>query len=213
MAHGVEAPTLIEQLRADIVAATHSPGAHLVESQLAERYGCGRAMVRAALLQLEAEGLIERETNKGAVVRRVSVAEAIEITEARSVLESLVAAKAARNATPEDAADLERIIVAMRTAVADRDAATYGDLNHELHVKVHTIGRQGIARELVANLRNRGVHHQFRLASMPGRPARSLEQHAAIVAAIGARDEAAAAEAMRAHLVSVIDALRLWGQL
>jgi DNA-binding GntR family transcriptional regulator len=213
MAHGVEAPPLLERLRTDIVAAALPPGSHLVESKLATRYGCGRALVRAALLQLEAEGLIEREANKGAVVRRVSVEQAIEITEARSVLESLLAARAARNATHEDVADLERIVGAMRAAVRDRDAATHGALNQELHAKVHAIGRQIIAGELVANLRNRGVHHQFRLASMPGRPARSLEQHAAIVAAIAARDEDLAADAMGVHLASVIDALRQWGAL
>jgi DNA-binding GntR family transcriptional regulator len=212
MASGVEAPPLVERLRADILAAAYSPGERLVELQLAERYGCGRALVRAALLQLETEGLLEREANKGAVVRRVSVAEAIEITEARSVLESLVAAKAARHATDEDVAELEQIIVAMRAAVESRDGVSYGSLNRELHGKVHGIARHAIAQELVANLRNRGVHLQYRLAMMPGRPTRSLEQHAAIVAAIADRDEDAAAEAMRAHLDSVIDLLRQWGE-
>jgi DNA-binding FadR family transcriptional regulator len=46
---------------------------------------------------------------------------------------------------------------------------------------------------------------------MPGRPAASLEQHVAIVDAVVAGDEEAAAEAMELHLVSVIDVLSKWG--
>ncbi len=71
------------------------PGEHLVELNLCDRYGCGRAAVRAALLQLESEGIVARQANRGALVRRVTVAEAIEITEARAALEALAAARAA----------------------------------------------------------------------------------------------------------------------
>ena len=46
---------------------------------------------------------------------------------------------------------------------------------------------------------------------MPGRPAESLVQHEAIVDAVVAGDEDRAAEAMRDHLLSVIDVLQRWG--
>ncbi len=46
---------------------------------------------------------------------------------------------------------------------------------------------------------------------MPGRPAVSLPQHEAIVAAVTARDAAGAEQAMRAHLQSVIEALQELG--
>ena len=68
-----------------------------------------------------------------------------------------------------------------------------------------------VASELVANLRNRAAHHQYRLALMPGRPAESLAQHAAIVEAVVAGDERAAAESMRDHLRSVVEVLGRWG--
>ena len=52
------------------------------------------------------------------------------------------------------------------------------------------------------------VRHQFRLSLRPGRPQVSLPEHLAIVNAIVNRDPAAAEAAARAHLGSVIDALR-----
>ncbi len=68
-----------------------------------------------------------------------------------------------------------------------------------------------VAADLINKLRNRAAHHQCRLAVMPGRPAESLEQHAAIVDAVMAGDEDVAANAMRTHLYSVIEVLRRWG--
>lgn len=202
---------VVERLRGDILSSVFVPGERLVELQLSERYASGRATVREALLQLESEGLVVREANKGAVVRRVSLAEAIEITEARSALESLIAAKAARHVTDDEARELRSVVARMREAVAADDAPRYSELNRELHGLVHTVGRHEVARAMVANLRNRGVHHQYRLSMMPGRSQASLEQHEAIVDAIVARDEDEAAAAMRAHLASVIDVLQQWG--
>jgi DNA-binding GntR family transcriptional regulator len=203
--------SVAEELRSDILGGVFLPGERLVEMDLCERYDCGRAAVRAALLQLESEGIVERQANRGAVVRRVSVGEAIEITEARSALESLVAARAARHATSDDADELQGIIDEMRQAVAVDDGAGYSALNKDLHRRIREISGHTVAAEILENLRNRAVQNQYRLAMMPGRQAESLEQHAAIVDAVAAHDEEKAAAAMEDHLKSVIGILNRWG--
>ncbi|HWM19674.1 MAG TPA: GntR family transcriptional regulator [Ilumatobacteraceae bacterium] len=197
-------------LRSDILAGVFPPGDRLVELHLSERYSVGRASVRSALVELATEGLVDRAANRGATVRRITVAEAIQITEARAALESLIARHAARHATVADCAELERVIARMRVAVAAEDASTYSGLNSTLHTRLRQISRHAVADSLVENLRNRSAHHQYQLASMPGRSAESVEQHASIVAAVVAHDEAAAAIAMHDHLVSVIEALARW---
>lgn len=199
------------QLRADILAGEFAPGERLVEMQLCERYQVGRAAIRLALVELDAEGLVDREANRGASVRRISVREAVQITEARAALESLIAAAAAREATDEERAELLDIEVQMRDAVGRGAHLDYSDLNALLHRRVREISRHEVAGDLVAMLRNRSARHQYRLALMPGRPAESLEQHAAIIRAVVRADEAGAAAAMNAHLLSVIDVLRHWG--
>lgn len=200
-----------ENLRRDILSGKFEPGDRLLEVPLSEDYACGRAAVRSALVALTSEGLVQREANRGAIVRRISITEAIQITEARSVLEGLLAAHAARNATPADHAALLEIIESMRRAVATDSAGGYSDLNAEFHRRLREISGHEIAAQLVANLRNRAAHHQFRLAMMPGRAEESLDQHARIVEAVVAGDEEAAAAAMHAHLHSVLDVLRRWG--
>jgi DNA-binding GntR family transcriptional regulator len=207
------ASSVVDQLRSDILDSVFMPGERLIELDLCDRYGCSRAPVRAALLQLESEGIVERQANRGAVVRRVSVAEAIEITEARAVLESLAAARAARNVTVEEAEELRGVIEEMRRAVTADDAATYSRLNKDLHRRLRAISRHSVAAGILENLRDRAVQNQYRLAMMPGRQAESFEQHAAIVEAVVAHDEEAAAAAMEKHMLSVIDVLARWADI
>ena len=202
--------TIVDELRADILSAVFLPGERLVELDLTERYGCGRAVVRAALVHLESEGLVDRQVNRGAVVHRISVDEAIEITEARAALEGFIAGRAAAKADESDVGRLQALVEEMRMAVAQDDAASYSDVNRRLHAVIREIAGHGIAGQLVQNLRNRGVQGQFHLSRLPGRQAASLTQHEAIVNAIAAGDEEAAVQAMTTHLTSVVDVLRRW---
>lgn len=205
--------TVADRLRDEILDGTFPPGERLIELQLSERYEVGRAAIRSALVELDAQGLVQRETNRGATVRRISVAEAVEITEARAALESLVARRAAERATVDDRRKLRGVIRDMNAAVKADDKAGYSRLNRELHALLPRIARHQVADDLIANLRHRAVHHQFQLSVMPGRAAESLSQHRAIVAAVVAGDGEIAEMAMREHLESVIDALRQWEHL
>lgn len=209
----VTADTVTEELRSDILGGFFAPGERLIELQLTEKYECGRAAVREALVQLEAEGLVERQANRGAVVRRVSIPEAIEITEARAALERLLAERAALKATEEDKEQLLAIVAEMRDSVSEDNAGVYSDLNRRLHGLIRTIGQHSVATELVENLRNRAVQNQYRLAMMPGRREVSFAQHEAIVDAIVAGDESAAGRAMTTHLRSVVDVLDKWNDV
>jgi DNA-binding GntR family transcriptional regulator len=197
-------------LRGDILDGVYAPGERLVEITLAERYDAGRAAVRSALVELATEGLVDREANRGATVRQLRLDEAIQITEARSALESLIAAAAARHASDDERDELTMLELKMRDAVAREAWVEYSDLNAILHRRIREISGHEVAGDLVAMLRNRSARHQYRLALMPGRPAESLEQHAAIIRAIVRGDAASAAASMAAHLLSVIDVLRHW---
>ena len=135
-----------------------------------------------------------RQPNRGATVRRISLSEAIEITEARAALEAADrrsggSSRHARS-TASSCARCRRHACRRRRAT---DAAAYSELNRTLHRRLREISRHDVASDLVHNLRNRAVSHQYRLAMMPGRPSESLQQHAAIVEAVVAGDEEAAA--------------------
>jgi DNA-binding GntR family transcriptional regulator len=199
---------VIDELRAAILAGEYAPRQRLVEVDLCERFGTSRFILRAAMQDLAAQGLVEFQRNRGARVREVSLAEAIEITEVRILLEGLLAARAADRATKADITMLRKLVKEMRAAVARSELLAYSDLNAHLHAAIRDIAAHETAARLLRQLRDQTVRHQFSLSLVPGRPMISLPQHEAIVTAIAARDPAAAEQAMHGHLQSVVDAFR-----
>jgi len=197
-----------EALRAAILAGEYAPKQRLVEIDLCARFGTSRFILRSALQELAAQGLVEFQRNRGARVREVSLSEAVEITEVRILLEGLLAARAAERVTNTDIAMLRKLSKDMRAAVEKSELLTYSELNARLHGAIRDIAAHETASRLLRQLRDQTVRHQFSLSLVPGRPMVSLPQHEAIVAAITARDPAAAQQAMHAHLQSVIEAFR-----
>lgn len=195
-------------LRAAILDGEYLPGERLVEASLCERLGVSRFVVRAALQDLVGEGLVEVRRNKGAQVRKISLTEAVEITEVRMVVEGLVAAKAATLVTDEQASELDELGRAMRRAVRVGEFRRYSDLNQRLHARIRGIASHRTAEAILETMHGQLIRRQFALCVLPGRPAASLPQHQRIIDAIRARDPVEAEVAMRVHIASVIDALR-----
>ncbi len=195
------------RLREDIVSGRLQPNERLVELDLSERLGLGRAAVRTALVRLESEGLVERERHRGARVRMVDEWEAVEILEARGALEALAARHAARNATLADVERLRGILATMRELLDAGDLLATSDQNAVLHRSLLELSGHRTATRLIATLRSQTVRFQYRTILLPGRSQQSFAEHTAIVDAIEAGDPEAAETAMRRHLAGVAQAL------
>src|SRR5579859_4372665 len=191
-------------LRQAILSGDLAPGQRLVEEELAGMLQVTRQSLRAALLDLTADGLVERIPNRGARVRIVSTEEAVAISECRMALESLCAAKAAERITDDEAAQLRELAEHLKSSVAEANPAKYSELNRELHRRIGVISRQTVAVGLLERLHAQLVRHQFQLAQRPGRPEVSLGEHLAIAYAIAERRPQDAERAVKAHLSSVI---------
>jgi DNA-binding GntR family transcriptional regulator len=122
-----------DRLYQAIISGQFQPNERLIELDLAQRYNSGRAAIRTALARLAQEGLVERESNRGARVRAISEEEAIETLEARAVLEGLAARYAARNVTDAEIAALRAIIAEMETLLAQGELLGISDANARLH--------------------------------------------------------------------------------
>jgi DNA-binding GntR family transcriptional regulator len=194
-------------LHAAIVAGGLSPGERLVEEELAERLGYSRGAVRGALLRLGHEGLVVRERNRGARVRRFTLEEAIEILEARAALESLAAGYAAERRTAAEAEELRALVADMGALQRAGELLAMSERNALMHRRILEIARHQVAHDICARLHSQVVRFQFRTVLAPGRSTKSLAEHQEIVRAIAAGDRAAAERAMREHLTHVAGAL------
>lgn len=196
-----------------IVQGSLLPNQRLIEMDLAEQLGVGRAAIRTALDRLSQDGLVVREPNRGAHVRLITLAEAVEMLEVRAVLEGLVARHAAHHATEADVATLEAIIQRMADRLASGGLLTISALNIEFHAKLLEIANHATVTALLERLQASHVRYQFRMLLAPGRAYHSLEEHRAIVAAVTARNPVQAEEAMRSHLAHSAEALRHSGEV
>ncbi len=84
---------LVGQLEEDIVLGYLNPRERLIEDVLIERFGAKRHAVREALARLERLGLVERQPNRGAIVRALSPADVKDIYGVREILELAAAAR------------------------------------------------------------------------------------------------------------------------
>ena len=204
---GNAAEEAYERLRQDLQTGRLMPGQRLVEAELVEALGVSRAVVRATLSRLAHDGLVDKEPNRGARVRRVSEEDAIEITQVRAVVEGLAARQAALNATAEDIEIMRALLAEMRDLLSQHDLLAYSECNSRLHRQVMLASGHQTAQRLIMNLRAQMVRFQYRTILVPGRPNESLAEHTALVDAIVARDPDKAEATMRAHLTHVIDNL------
>src|SRR6267143_1680360 len=196
------------QLRNEIVSGRVHPNQRLVEADIARQLGAGRSAIRAALVRLDQEGLVVLEPNRGARVRLVSDREALEIEEVRVALEQMLARHAAAHITPAGVRNLRQILEEMTARVQAGDPLGYSELNSRFHEMIWGIADQAVASTLVANLKSQSIRFQYRTILQPGRPDRSLREHAAIFEALASRDPDASEAAMREHLSRVVETLK-----
>ena len=196
-----------QRLRDLIYSGALMPNERLVEADLAQRLQVSRAIVRTALVRLGQDGVVILTPHRGARVRMVTDAEAVEILQARAVLEALTAREAARRATAREVTGIRRILAGMGRRIEEGDLLGYSEGNAALHAAIIAAARHETAARLITGLRAQLVRFQFRTILVPGRAAHSFAEHTAIVEAIAGRDLDAAEAAMRRHLGHVEAAL------
>ncbi len=202
-----------ELISAGILGGTIPPETRLVETALAEQYGCTRHVIREALHVLEAGGLVAGDAFRGRWVRRYRGREIETLMVMRIALESGAAALAAYRVTAEDAQSLAQL-----ATVENHRLLTYADLtrwDREVHRAIWRIGVDPLMIEQLERL-----IHPFMQTAMEvseassGNSARQLEiqleregednpgSHRALVKAIVSRDCIAARETMIMHLLA-----------
>ncbi|GGH30098.1 transcriptional regulator, GntR family [Cribrihabitans marinus] len=175
----------------------YKPGDRLVESDLAERFGVSRTPIREALQRLETQSLLERD-GRSLIVASLDHNQMAELYVVRRELEGLAARLAARHATDEEVRVLRDMVEADDALVDDPVALSRA--NRRFHEQIHLASHN---RYLVQQLdlvhRTMALMATTSLAAQ-GRGEIAQSEHRGIVEAISARDEEAAAEALRDHI-------------
>jgi len=198
--------SLVNRLEEDIVLGYLHPRERLVEDVLIERFAAKRYAVRDALARLERLGLVERQPNRGAMVRALTPRDVEEIYGVREILELAAAREVARRATAED---VQRVIDAQLQhdhAVCNADPKSAFRANIGFHQAFFSAcGNAELSRAI--NLYGQKAHavRSFSIGTSDNL-ARSREEHWAIIDALKARDEQQLLTVCRDHIRVARDA-------
>ncbi|WP_449279048.1 GntR family transcriptional regulator [Leucobacter sp. GX24907] len=121
---GVIEPLLVADqvydfIEGEILSGRLPGGSRLRVRQLAEMAGTSVMPVRDAISRLEESGLAEREAHKGAVVKKFSTPELIDIYSVRQMLEPAAARQGVENLSKRGLGEMERRMVALERAVEE----------------------------------------------------------------------------------------------
>jgi DNA-binding GntR family transcriptional regulator len=187
-------------LRADVVSATLEPGERLVEAALCSRFGVSRPVVREALRQLAAEGLVESVPNQGTVVTQLTLEDAQDLYEVRALLEGLAGELFARRATGEHRAALKRSFDGMAKSFSKQGLVEQLRGKDEFYdVLLRGTGNKVIRSTLL------GIHARVQMLrgismQSPGRLRSSLAELREVTEAAVDGDAEAAGTACRRHI-------------
>ncbi|MEZ7205163.1 GntR family transcriptional regulator [Pseudoalteromonas sp. DY56-GL79] len=148
--HKTRTQLVAEAIREKILTGEIKAGEPLRQAALADELNVSRIPVREALLQLEAEGLVNFEAHKGATVTRLSAEQIDEIFDLRALLEAELLRHSIDQLTARDLLEAEAILAELEeaTAAGDTQLAT-GKLNAEFHSKLYSKAQRPQTRELV----------------------------------------------------------------
>ncbi len=206
---------IVAQIREQLAERLLKPGDQLPsERDLAERFQVSRASVREAMRALESMGLVKIKSGDGTFVASSldsllsPVSSAIlqqdflhDIFEARKLLEPQVAALAAERADPEEVERLEAILLEQARQIAAGESGVESDTT--FHSMLAQAAKNRVFLRLNESIVDSLRESRERSLQVPGRPARSLQGHRAILAAVRSRNPAGARRAMLAHLTAM----------
>lgn len=211
---------LVESISAKIFNGAYAPGQKLRQESLAEEYDVSRTPVREAFRQLEIKGLIVQQPRYGATVVAPTVKDIGANYWLRGELEGMAAELAARWISD---ADLQRLH-STHTECAHAVTALYAEVNEggagapshaaasmrhwviknqEFHALIFRAAANPSLERIIKDLHTdytKNILNMTVLGMYEARMKKNIEHHAAIVAALTARDAAASRAAMRSHI-------------
>jgi DNA-binding GntR family transcriptional regulator len=198
---------IYQSIRDDIACGKLFPGERLVESMLVERFKTSRSPIREALRQLESEGLISFERNKGITVSKLSIHEIDEIYSLRWLLESYAAHLSAERATKNDVAYLRDLHGKLKTAAKNSDLLSWIQNNILFHDFFSENSGNSNLHQVLSTVKRRVNRYHYMIVRIPGHFRVYIEQHGGLLRACELNNGRMAEKYMKAHIQTIREVL------
>lgn len=198
--HMTKTALAVEALRGAILRGEIARDQPLTVGRVAAQLGMSPTPVREAMRTLQAEGLLRREPHHSVSVTQYTIKDIHDIFRLRADLESQAARLAVPRLSGDDLARLDALRAAMDRAAERQEIERLNQLNAEWHLLIYSAADNRVLLDVVQHLWKQFMWEGNWIT--PERAARSLAQHAALAAAIRARDAELTDRLMHEHIAS-----------
>jgi len=202
-----------QALREHVLNLTLPAGELLNERRICDLLGLGRTPVHQALQRLHQEGFIEVVPRKGILVKPDSVSKIIDLLDARSIIEPVLAGRAASLAKPDDIEELKHIAAPIDDFGAHANGEPgsvdrFIERDRAFHAKLAAISGSSVLMEMQKSLHERAMRFWYSDLWRTLDEHKAATEHAAVIDAIERGDAEAAAAAMGQHIDEITARLR-----
>ncbi|WGR59581.1 GntR family transcriptional regulator [Paracoccus ferrooxidans] len=203
-----KAPTasdiILKFIRDSIADGSLDEGEPIRQDDVARMFNVSKIPVREALKRLEAEGLVEFQRNKGAIVTAVSEPEIAQIFETRAILESNAIRLSVPHMTPETFAEAQAFCDAF---AGETDVAQWSALNWQFHSRLYLDAQRPFLVSTIRAVNDRLERYLRIQLSLSHGQGTADHEHREILAACRAGDAERAGELVYAHIMGACSSL------
>lgn len=190
---------VLERIRSMIVEGRWPPGTRFPEAEVCEELGVSRTPLREALKVLAIEGLIELQTNRGAIIRVFSPKETYDTLLLIGALEAFAGELVCQSITEEELAEIDELHRKMLDHHTRGDRQAYWATNRKIHAKIIDLAGNEALTEMHKLLRTRMLRILYAGSNQPDFQQAAVEEHTRIHEALTQRNGPALAAVLRDH--------------
>ena len=195
---------IAKHIREAIVAGDLNEHEPIRQDDIAKLFGVSKIPVREALKRLEAEGLVEFQRNRGAVVTSITEPEIAEIFEVRGILEG----NALRLSIPQmTARTFQRAEKYCDAFARETDVARWSELNWQFHSCLYEDADRPFLLNLIRSVNDRVERYLRIQLTLSGGTGVDDREHRQILAACRERDVELAANLLVDHITTACESL------
>lgn len=191
---------VIDQLRDRIVQGELAPGGRLNERVLCSQLGISRTPLREAIKILATEGLVELLPNRGAIVTPLKAANIADTLAVMGALEAVAGELACANANEAQISEIRALHFEMLACHARQDLAGYFECNQQTHLGIIEASGNPVLTNTYRQLNANVLRARYMANLSQERWDAAVREHAAILAALAARDAPQLKRLLAEHL-------------
>ena len=188
------------EVREALLCGQFKKGEWLTEHMLTQKLGVSRTPVRSALQRLAEDGLVSMTPNRGAVVIGIAKEDIVDIYRIRMRLEGLASAMAAEKITDEAKQKLSENVALFEFYVQRQDTEHIEELDTAFHSMIYEASGSRTLERILTDLHSNTKAYRSQSLCVPGRLARTLEEHKEILGAILTGNAEKAEKLTSAHI-------------